>query len=161
MSSDQQLAVVSFGRSASIERAGQAGDFPGFINEVGRDESNLSEALEKSLALIPQGAPGRILVLSDGRWTGKDPANAAWRAAARGIAIDYRALERSAANDVAISQIEAPATVSPGEAFMINAWIRSPVQQDISYELLRGNERLAAGKRNVSSGQTRLTFRDQ
>ncbi len=111
--------------------------------------------------MIPQGSPGRILVLSDGRWTGKDPANTAWRAAARGIAIDYRTLERSAANDVAISQIEAPGTVSPGEAFMINAWIRSPVQQDISYELLRGNERLAAGKRNVSSGLTRLTFRDQ
>jgi hypothetical protein len=160
MGADQRLAVVSFGRSASIEQISPA-EFAGFTGEVGRDESNLSEALERALALIPQGLPGRILVLSDGRWTGKDPANAAWRAAARGIAIDYRALERSAANDVAISQIEAPATVSPGEAFMINGWIRSPVQQDISYELLRGNERLAAGKRNVSSGQTRLTFRDQ
>src|SRR6185295_9484002 len=90
-----------------------------------------------------------------------DPANAAWRAAARGIAIDYRTLQRSAANDVAISQLEAPGTVSPGEAFMLNAWIRSPVQQDINYELFRGSQLLAAGKRNVSSGQTRLTFRDQ
>ncbi len=161
MGAGQRLAVVSFGRSASIEQAGQAAEFAGFTGEVGRDESNLSDALERALALIPQGSPGRILVLSDGRWTGKDPANAAWRAAARGIAIDYRVLERSAANDVAISQIEAPGTVSPGEAFMINAWIRSPVQQDVSYELLRGSERLAAGKRNVSSGQTRLTFRDQ
>ena len=161
MGADQRLGVVSFGRSASIEQNSQSVEFAGFTREVGRDESNLSEALERALALIPQGSPGRILVLSDGRWTGKDPANTAWRAAARGIAIDYRALERSAANDAAISQIEAPATVSPGEAFMINAWIRSPVQQDISYELLRGNERLAAGTRNVSSGQTRLTFRDQ
>ena len=122
------MAVVSFGRSASIEQVSQSAEFAGFTGEVGRDESNLAEALERALALIPQGSPGRILVLSDGRWTGKDPANAAWRAAARGIAIDYRALERSAANDVAISQIEAPATVSPDEAFMINAWIRSPVQ---------------------------------
>ena len=161
MSADQRLAVVSFGRGASIEQTSQSAEFAGFINDVGHDESNLSDALERALALIPQGSPGRILVLSDGRWTGKDPANTAWRAAARSIAIDYRALERSAANDVAISQIEAPGTVSPGEAFMINAWIRSPVQQDINYELLRGNERLAAGKRSVSSGQTRLTFRDQ
>ncbi len=161
MGADQRLAVVSFGRNASIEQTSQSAEFAGFINEVGHDESNLSEALERALALIPQGSPGRIIVLSDGRWTGKDPAHAAWRAAARGIAIDYRALERSAANDTAISQIEAPGTVSPGEAFMINARVRSPIQQDISYELLRGNERLAAGKRSVSSGQTRLTFRDQ
>ena len=161
MTGDQRLAVVSFGRRASIEQVTDGAEFAGFAGEVGRDESNLSEALERALALIPQGSPGRVLVLSDGRWTGKDPANAAWRAAARGIAIDYRALERSAANDAAISHIEAPGTVSPGEAFMINVWIRSPVQQDISYELLRGDQRLAAGKRNVSSGQTRLTFRDQ
>ena len=161
MAEDQRLAVVSFGSNASIEQVPEAAEFAGFTGEVGGDESNLSVALERALALIPQGSPGRVLVLSDGRWTGKDPAIAAWRSAARGIAIDYRALERSAANDVAISQVEAPGTVSPGEAFMINAWIRSPVQQDISYEILRGNERLAAGKRNVSSGQTRLTFRDQ
>ena len=95
MGADQRLAVVSFGRSASIEQNSPA-EFAGFTGEVGRDESNLSDALERALALIPQGSPGRILVLSDGRWTGKDPANAAWRAAARGIAIDYRALERSA-----------------------------------------------------------------
>jgi Mg-chelatase subunit ChlD len=161
MGGDQRLAVVSFGRSVLIEQANSSSEFAGVTGEVARDESNLSDALEKALALIPQGSPGRILVLSDGRWTGKDPANAAWRAAARGIAIDYRAMERSAANDIAISQFEAPGTVSPGEAFMINAWIRSPVQQEISYELIRGNERLAAGKRNFSSGLTRLTFRDQ
>jgi Mg-chelatase subunit ChlD len=158
---DQRLAVVSYGRTSSIEPASQTTEFAGFISDVGRDESNLSEALEKALALIPQGSPGRIVVLSDGRWTGKDPANAAWRAAARGISIDYRMLERSAANDLAIAQIEAPGTVSPGESFMINGWISSPVSQEITYELLRGNERLAAGKRNVSSGLTRLTFRDQ
>lgn len=157
----QNLAVVSFGSAAAIESTSRRAEFAGFTGEVGRDESNLSDALEKALALIPDGAPGRILVLSDGRWTGKNPANAAWRAAARGIAIDYRVHERSAANDVAISQIDAPGTVSPGEGFMITAWIRSPIQQEISYELLRGNERIAAGKRNVASGLSRLVFRDQ
>jgi len=159
--SDQKLVVVSFGSSTSIEPVNRSTQFAGFINDVGRDESNLSDALERALSLIPQGSPGRIVVLSDGRWTGKDPAAVAWRAASRSIAIDYRALERSAANDIAIAHIDAPGTVSPGEGFMINAWVRSPVQQDVSYELLRGNQRIAAGTRNLPSGQTRLTFRDQ
>lgn len=161
MGGDRRLSIVSFGRIASIEQASSSTEFAGFTNDVGRDESNLSDALDKALALIPQGSPGRILVLSDGRWTGKEPSNAAWRAAARGISIDYRALERSAANDVAISRIEAPGSVSPGEGFMINAWIQSSTPQEVRYELLRGNQTLAAGKRNVSSGLTRLTFRDQ
>jgi hypothetical protein len=82
------------------------------------------------------------------------------RAAARGVAIDYRLLERSTANDLAISQIDAPVTVTPGESFMLTVWVRSGVEQEITFELRRGNQTLAAGKTKVTSGLSRLTFRD-
>src|SRR5499426_1580063 len=160
MTSDDRLAVVSFGQSAAIERPPQSGTFAGFTNEVGRDASNLAEAIDKALALIPQNAPGKILVISDGRWTGKDPATATSKAAARGVAIDYRSLQRSSANDLAVAQIDAPVRVTPGEAFMITAWVKSPVQQEIAYELRRGGQVLAAGKTNAVVGLNRLTFRD-
>jgi Mg-chelatase subunit ChlD len=160
MTSDDRLAVVSFGQSAAIERPPQGGTFAGFTNEVGRDASNLAEAIDKALALIPQNAPGKILVISDGRWTGKDPATATSKAAARGVAIDYRSLQRSSANDLAVAQIDAPVRVTPGEAFMITAWVKSPVQQEIAYELRRGGQVLAAGKTNAVAGLNRLTFRD-
>ncbi len=160
MSSDDRLAVVSFGQTAAIERTPQTGAFAGFTGETGRDASNLAEAIEKALALLPQTAPGKILLLSDGRWTGKDPARAAARAAARGIAIDYRSMQRSTANDLAIAQIDAPVSVTPGEAFMITAWVQSPVRQEIGYELRRGAQVLAAGKTTASAGLFRLTFRD-
>src|SRR5262245_47653668 len=160
MTSDDRLAVVSFGQTAAIERSPQTGAFAGFTNEVGRDASNLTDAIDKALALIPQNSPGKILVISDGRWTGKEPATAASKAAARGVAIDYRSLQRSTANDLAIAQIDAPVTVTPGEAFMITAWVKSPVQQEIAYELRRGGQILAAGKTNAVVGLNRLTFRD-
>ncbi|MBO0859435.1 MAG: VWA domain-containing protein, partial [Chloracidobacterium sp.] len=111
MTNDDRLAVVSFGQSAAIERPPQTGAFGGFAADVGRDASNLSEAIDKALALIPQDSPGKILIISDGRWTGKDPAVAASRAATRGVAIDYRSLQRSSANDLAVAQIDAPVTV--------------------------------------------------
>jgi Mg-chelatase subunit ChlD len=160
MTSDGRLAVVSFGQTAAIERSPQSGAFPGFTNEVGRDASNLAEAIDKALALIPQNSPGKILVISDGRWTGKEPATAASKAAARGVTIDYRSLQRSTANDLAVAQIDAPITVTPGEAFMITAWVKSPFQQEIAYELRRGGQILAAGRTNASGGLNRLTFRD-
>lgn len=160
MSSDDRLAVVSFGEMAAIERAPQTGAFAGFTHQVGQDASNLAAALDKALALIPQNAPGKILVISDGHWTGKDPASAAAQAATRGVAIDYRALQRASANDLAIAQIDAPVTVTPGEAFMITAWIKAPAQQEINYELRRSNQILAAGKTTVTAGLNRLTFRD-
>ncbi len=160
MGSDDRLAVVSFGQNAVIERSPQAGAFAGFTNQVDQDASNLNDAIEKALALIPQDSPGRILAISDGRWTGKDPSSAASRSATRGVAIDYRSHQRSTANDLAIAQIDAPVSVTPGEAFMITAWVKSPVQQEIGYELRRGGQTLAAGKTNITSGLHRLTFRD-
>lgn len=161
MSSDDRLAVISFGQTAAIERAPQTGAFAGFTNQVGPDASHLAEALDKALALIPANAPGKILVISDGHWTGKDPASLAAQAAARGVAIDYRLLQRAIANDLAIAQIDAPVMVTPGEAFMLTAWVKAPATQEITYELRRSGQLLAAGKTIITSGLNRLTFRDQ
>lgn len=161
MKSDSHLAVVSFGRVVTVEQSPQSGKFTGFVSEVHGDASDLNGAIEKAVALIPRDAPGRVLLLSDGRWTGKDPSGIAAQAAARGIPLDYRLMQRNSTNDIAISQIDAPETVNPGESFMLAAWVHAPVPSEISFELLRGNQRLAAGARNVPSGLSRLIFRDK
>ena len=161
MGRDFNLAVVSFGRVAAIEQAPQSGKFGGFVNQVHGDASDLNGAIEKAMSLIPPDAPGRVLLLSDGRWTGKDPSGVAAQAAARGIALDYRSMHRASTNDVAISHIDAPEIVTPGESFMLASWINAPVPSEISFELLRGNQRLAAGTQRVPSGLSRLIFRDK
>ena len=128
MRSDSNLAVVSLAETLplnippkrKIHRICQRG--------LGERASDLNGAIEKAMALIPQDAPGRVLLLSDGRWTGKDPSGIAAQAAARGITLDYRAMQRASANDVAISHIDAPETVNPGESFMLAAWIHAPVR---------------------------------
>jgi Mg-chelatase subunit ChlD len=161
MSSEDRLAVVSFGQAVAVEQRPQTEKFAGFANEVGRDASNLAEAVETALSLIPRDAPGKVLVLSDGRWTGRDPALVASWAAARGVGIDYRHLQRPAASDLAVSRIDAPAHVAPGESFLITAWVQSPVPQTVNFELKRGDRVLASGERELTSGLNRLTFRDQ
>lgn len=158
---DDQLAVVAFGRSTAVELAPRAGKFAGFVHDVGRDASQLTEALETALGLVPQGAPGRLLVLSDGQWTGREPAALAAHAAARGVAVDFRCLQRPISNDVAIARIDAPSSVAAGESFLITAWIYAPARQEIDYEFRRGKKRLAGGARQMEPGLNRLTFRDQ
>src|SRR5271170_1259137 len=93
-----QLGVVGFGRDAVVEQAPGHGEFGGFEAQVGVDHSSLDEGIESALALIPPDGGGRILVLSDGKWTGADPAAAAARAAARGVPVDYRLLSRPQVN---------------------------------------------------------------
>jgi hypothetical protein len=161
MGATERLGVVAFGRQVAVERAPQQDKFAGFIHEVGRDASHLGEAIETALSLIPHGAPGRVLVLSDGQWTGRDPGTAAARAAERGIPLDFRSMRRPSSSDVAIARVDAPSAVGPGESFLMTAWIHAPARQEVAFELRRGNTRIAGGKRLMDTGLNRLTFRDQ
>ena len=79
----------------------------------------------------------------------------------RNVAIDYRSLQHSTANDLAIARVEAPPSVAPGESFLITAWIHAPTPQTVSFELRRGDEILNRGKETLASGLNRLTFRDR
>jgi hypothetical protein len=160
MPRDDKLAVVSFAETAAVEQSPQASKFAGFSAEVGHDASRLADALDLALSLVGGEEPGRILVLSDGQWTGRDVSAAAARAAAAAVPIDYRAIERSSAGDLAIERIQAPESVLPGESFMITAWIASPLGQTISYDLRCGTQTIARGTTTVPSGTSRLVFRD-
>src|SRR6185437_3793575 len=102
MGPHDELGVVSFGGEAVVEQSPQRDEFGGFTAQVGPGHSDLNAGLETALSLIPPDGGGRILVISDGKWTGKDPVSAAARAAGRNIPIDYRLLERSQVSDVAI-----------------------------------------------------------
>ena len=161
MGARDQLAVISFGQQTVVERPPQRGEFPGFTAQVGADASNFADALDSALALIPPDAPGRILIVSDGKWTGRDPLAAAARAAGRGIAMDHRLLARPGVNDLAIQSFNTPETVLPGQAYIMTAWVQSPVEQTIEYQLMRGTTVIAAGKKEVPGGRSRLLFRDR
>ncbi len=161
MGSRDHLAVVSFGHRAVVERPPQAGAFGGFAAEVGSDASSLAEGIETAMALIPPETPGRIIVISDGKWTGRDPLSSAAMAAGRGIAIDHRVLSRPQVQDLAIQEFHTPDSVLPGQAFVTTAWVRSPATQTIRYQLKNGNRTISEGEREVPAGLSRLLFRDQ
>lgn len=156
-----QLGVVAFGRDAVVEQAPERGEFGGFAADIGRDHSSLNDAIESALALIPPDGGGRVLVLSDGKWTGKDPAAAAAHAAGRGVAVDYRLITRPQINDTAIQSFLTPQSVLPGQAFIMSAWVQSPTEQQIQYQLRRGDEVIASGSKQVPAGLSRLMFRDR
>ena len=157
---DDRVGVVSFAARAAVEHPPQTAPFAGFAAVHDPDASNLAEALQTALSLIPPGVSGRLLVLSDGRYTGSDPQAAAEMAAARGVAVDYRLLARPAAGDTAVVRIEAPREVRPGEAVLVTAWVASPAAREAAFTLRRGATVVARGARVLPRGLSPLVFRD-
>ena len=161
MGSQHQLAVISFAEHAVIEQLPIHSTFSRFQQNINPHNSDISDAIAKAQQLIPHNTPGRILLLSDGLWSGKDPITEALHCSTRNIAIDYRPMTRPSANDLYIHQISTPQSVPVNQGFYINAWIGVNTRSEVEYKLTRNNQTISSGIRNFSKGIHKITFRDK
>ena len=155
-----QLAVVAFGHRAVLEAPPGQAEFPGFLHDLDAGQSNLASGLDTALSLVPDEGNARVVVFSDGLWTGTHPQAGAANLASRGIGLDYRVQSRPQLDDVAIDRLAVPATVHPQQSFLISAWVSSPAAKSATYELWRNGVPHARGEVDLPVGVRRLFFRD-
>ncbi len=156
-----RVGVVSLGRAAVVEQAlSEEGRFAGFERSLDPDGSDIAGGLEAALALVPEGRMGRVLLISDGEATGREASVVARRAAARGIEVHVRALERPLGQDRSVETLDLPERVHEGEPFQFSAWVRSDFTGEQAWVLTRDGHTLAQGSRAFEVGLNRLMFRD-
>jgi hypothetical protein len=156
-----RVGIVTFGREARIERLPEEhGETSGFQQQVDADGSDLGGAIGLASTLIPRERPGRLIVISDGEANGTPVMAAAQEAAARGIPVDFRILDRGSAADAAVESLDLPGMVDEREPFQFSAWIRTDRTIDAEAVLLRDGIELARESRTFQPGATQLTFRD-
>ncbi len=156
-----RVGIVTYGRDARIERLPEELSKAGsFVQEVDPDGSDLGGAIGLASSLIPRERPGRLVILSDGEANGAPVVAAAQEAAARGLAVDFRSIERSNAADVAVESLDLPGMVDEREPFQFSAWVRSDRTVDSEAVLFRDGVEIARTKRTFPAGATQLTFRD-
>ena len=148
-----QLAVISAGATAVLEKRSSASGFEGFLQDVDPDGSDIAAALAQASSLIDPASPTRLLVISDGLFT--TPSETA------GLPpVDTCLLTRPFAHDLFVSRIDAPSVVQPGDVIPITAWVQSPETTTNAYSLLKGTNVLARGTRVFREGLSPLLFRD-
>lgn len=158
-----KLAVVSFGQKAAVELSPQPASstqFQEWTRPVGQDGSELLKAINEARSLIPPQTGGRILLLTDGRYTGADPILDAANQTSS-VPIDYRIIERPKLADAWIERLDVPDAVEPGQSFIITAWANVPKAGDVNYKLYRGQTLIASGVKTCTAGRNSLTFRDK
>jgi len=156
-----RVAVVSFGAGAAIERLpSDDARFAGFERTLDRDGSDLGEALEAALDLVPRDRPGGLIVLSDGEANGRDPLDAARRAFARGVRIDTRAFPRPGIGDLAVQRLDLPEEIAAREPFQFTVWVRSERRVEADFTITRQDTLISRGRRVFEPGVNRIALRD-
>lgn len=158
MPNGARLGLVTFANEPQVEMAPTRSAFSGFTGESDRTGSRLDEGIRRALSLIPTDLSGRILVVSDGMWSGADPRLPAFQAASREIPIDFRWLARDLSADMAITSFEVPGILSPGEAFIANAEVVSPAEQQVQISLFSSDTQIASYTRKLRAGSNHLAF---
>ncbi len=156
-----RLGVVTFGDGVQVQMLPDATAIYGADPKPTLPySSDLNTALETAMAIVPADRPGRILLLSDGEYTGSSPISAARQGAARGLPIDHRVFSRPEQGDIAVERIVLPHKVNSGEPFQFSAVVQADIPISAEYLLLRGDKVLAKGRAQFQPGPNRLVFRD-
>ncbi len=136
---DDRAAVLVFGSEALVEHAlSTEGTFGDITSEPSPQGSDLEEALRLALALLPPENARRIVVLTDGAYTGDNPQNIA--ILIRNSGVDLRFVcspfdevsdpqqcrtPLGGQTDAAVTAVHLPDTVHRGEAMKMEIVIQS------------------------------------
>lgn len=167
LQSGDRLGIVSFNEKAYVEQApGSEGVIKSFRIPFSPDSSELSEALQTALSLAKEDRNSRILILSDGEYTGRNPLREAQIARQRKIPVFYRNLKRAEIFNLTIKDIDTPGKILTNEPFRIVFKVSSMTDTPGRYRLYRNDRILGAAEnegwrsRDFQAGDNLLSFTD-
>jgi uncharacterized membrane protein len=161
MRQDDRAAVVVFGENALVERT------PSEERTLGRlisapiaARTNIQDAVQLGLALLPADTQKRLVLLSDGGENSGSALDAERVAAARGVPIDYVDLSVPAGGSEAlIASLEAPTNVRKGQEFELVATVESNIAQAAQLRIF-GDERVLLEQAvQLQPGQNRFSLK--
>ena len=140
-----RLGVVSFNEKAFVEQAPDSvSAIKSFQIPYSEDSSDLAEGLQTALNLAGENRAARILILSDGEYTGASPLHGAQIARQRKTRIFYRNLRRIPQFNLSIREIDLPNKILSNEPFRMSFNITSLAETPGRYRLYRNGHLLGA-----------------
>jgi Mg-chelatase subunit ChlD len=160
MPRDDQAAIVVFGGNALVERAPSPENRLGRITSVPvATRTNIADAIQLGLALLPADSQKRLVLLSDGGENSGQAIEAARIAVARNVPLDYVDLGISTSDSEAlVASLEAPASVRDGQSATLTAIVESNIAQNAVVRLISDAGVLEERSVALESGANEVTF---
>ena len=141
---------------AAGEKNGWSFKSVGFGGDL-RGGSALAEALDEARSLYSGGGEKRMLVVSDGRWTTRDPADQAGRMRAEGVRV-FAVPAEPDASQAMIAGIAAPPSAWRNVPAAVDVELRSPVAQACRLTLTVDGQRTESRDVQAGAGLTSVSL---
>ncbi len=152
-----RAAVVVFGQNALVERGPREPAPLGQLTSVPiSSRTNIEEAIQLGLALLPADTQQRLVLLSDGHENDGRAVEAARLAALRGVPIDVVPLPQISGADVLVSALEAPDVVREGQDVSLQAHLYSTIATTGQLQVLADSELVATLPVELEPGATSI-----
>jgi Mg-chelatase subunit ChlD/uncharacterized membrane protein len=137
-SAADQVAVVSFGADATLERTLSTDASPPRLSPTAVDgrRTDIAAAIRTGIASLPPGTARRLVLLSDGQENQEQADQAAALAAAAGVQLLTVPLAADSGPEVLVRQLDAPPLLHEGDRFTVTAQIEATVPTSARMYLL-------------------------
>lgn len=155
MPSGDRAALVVFGDQALVEQAPNANfRIEGLTMLPNPARTNLEQAIELGLALLPADTQKRLVLLSDGGENSGNAQTAARLASSQGVPIDVVDLSGAGSTTEAlVTDLAAPRSVREGQEFDLLATVMSTTNQNARLQVL-DNEQVVVDQEVVLANGT-------
>jgi uncharacterized membrane protein len=140
--------VADLGKPTSGERRASMSSVP--------TAANLEEALALAAAMLPAGAPGRIVVAFDGNETRGDVTRALPAVLERGLRVDILPVTGLTAGEVLVERVTVPERLHAGDPFPLQAVIYSHGRSAATLRILKDGETIVERALELADGRNRI-----
>ncbi len=155
---EHRVGLVTFGADAILEEAPTAQPRLGLASRPRPDGTNIASAIDRSLAALPEGSSGRIVVLTDGQATAGDLSASLAAARARGIELAVVPIAPAAGPEVMVEEVAMPATIAIGEQVPVVVTLRATAAAEASLRVRGNGTLLLARELRLRPGRTHVTL---
>ncbi len=158
-SPSDQVAVITFGEDATVERALSEEQRPPRLapDDTGT-RTNISAAIRAGVAALPPSAARRLVLLSDGRENLDHADSAAALAAAAHVQLMTVPMDETQGPEVLVRALDAPAQLREGERFTVTAQLEATQSTSATLHLLMDGQLRTSQQVDLDQGTNRFVI---
>ena len=160
MPEKNQYGIVTFGKNSVVEQfLTQENHFSQFMSLPDKKATNFEEALSRALTMIPAGAAGRIVFLTDGKETKGNLADMAAALSSRQVELLAYVYGTESGKDAYVEKVELPGYLYRGDLYSMTVTVESNYETDAKIQIWMGEKKIQEYEVHLIRGSNQFRFR--